>query len=125
VPVGFIDGKISFDERIDGNGNTGIGCETRLRAPPGRAPLRRPRLPAGIKDDREEHKMADHTYSISEIVGTSSESIDSAIKNGIATAKQTLRHLDWFEVKEIRGHLNEGDVADWQVTIKLGFRLER
>ncbi|WP_120523051.1 dodecin [Arthrobacter celericrescens] len=69
--------------------------------------------------------MADHTYSISEIVGTSSEGIDAAIKNGIATAKQTLRHLDWFEVKEIRGHLNEGDVADWQVTIKLGFRLER
>lgn len=69
--------------------------------------------------------MADHTYSISEIVGTSSESIDTAIKNGIATAKQTLRNLDWFEVKEIRGHLNDGEVADWQVTIKLGFRLER
>ena len=69
--------------------------------------------------------MADHTYSISEIVGTSSESIDTAIRNGIATAKQTLRNLDWFEVKEIRGHLNDGEVADWQVTIKLGFRLER
>ena len=69
--------------------------------------------------------MADHTYSISEIVGTSSESIDSAVKNAIATANQTLRHLDWFEVKEIRGHLSDGQVADWQVTIKLGFRLER
>ncbi|OFI39330.1 dodecin family protein [Arthrobacter sp. SW1] len=69
--------------------------------------------------------MADHTYSISEIVGTSSESIDTAIKNGIATAKQTVRNLDWFEVKEIRGHLSDGEVADWQVTMKLGFRLER
>lgn len=69
--------------------------------------------------------MADHTYSISEIVGTSSESIDTAVKNAIATASQTLRNLDWFEVKEIRGHLANGEVADWQVTIKLGFRLER
>lgn len=69
--------------------------------------------------------MADHTYSISEIVGTSSDGVDSAIRNGIAAASQTLRHLDWFEVKEIRGHLNNGEIADWQVTIKLGFRLER
>lgn len=69
--------------------------------------------------------MADHTYSISEIVGTSSEGVDAAIKNGVAAAAQTLRNLDWFEVKEIRGHLANGEVADWQVTIKLGFRLER
>lgn len=69
--------------------------------------------------------MADHTYSVSEIVGTSSEGVDAAIKNGIAAASQTLRNLDWFEVKEIRGHLSGGEVADWQVTIKLGFRLER
>ncbi len=69
--------------------------------------------------------MAGHTYSVSEIVGTSSEGVDDAIKNGIATASQTLRNLDWFEVKEIRGHLEDGAVADWQVTIKLGFRLER
>ncbi|MEZ2391683.1 dodecin [bacterium RCC_150] len=69
--------------------------------------------------------MADHTYSVSEIVGTSSEGVDAAIRNGISAASQSLRNLDWFEVKEIRGHLNEGAVADWQVTIKLGFRLER
>ena len=69
--------------------------------------------------------MADHTYSISEIVGTSSDGVDSAIRNGIAAAAQTLRHLDWFEVKEIRGHLENGQIADWQVTMKLGFRLER
>lgn len=69
--------------------------------------------------------MADHTYSISEIVGSSSDGVDSAIRNGVAAAAQTLRHLDWFEVKEIRGHLENGQIADWQVTMKLGFRLER
>ncbi len=69
--------------------------------------------------------MSNHTYSISEIVGTSNEGVDAAVRNGIAEAAKTLRNLDWFEVKEIRGHLEDGKVADWQVTIKLGFRLER
>ncbi|QCB95837.1 dodecin domain-containing protein [Arthrobacter sp. PAMC25564] len=69
--------------------------------------------------------MSNHTYSISEIVGTSNEGVDAAVRNGIAEAAKTLRNLDWFEVKEIRGHLNNGEVSDWQVTIKLGFRLER
>ena len=69
--------------------------------------------------------MSNHTYSISEIVGTSDEGVDAAVRNGIAEAAKTLRNLDWFEVKEIRGHLADGKVADWQVTIKLGFRLER
>jgi flavin-binding protein dodecin len=68
--------------------------------------------------------LSNHTYSISEIVGTSTEGVDDAVRNGIAKASQTLRHLDWFEVKEVRGHLEEGKIADWQVTIKLGFRLE-
>jgi flavin-binding protein dodecin len=69
--------------------------------------------------------LTNHTYSISEIVGTSNEGIDAAVRNGIAEANKTLRNLDWFEVKEVRGHLENGEVADWQVTIKLGFRLER
>ena len=68
--------------------------------------------------------MSNHTYSISEIVGTSTEGVDDAVRNGIAQASKTVRNLDWFEVKEIRGHLEEGKIADWQVTIKLGFRLE-
>jgi flavin-binding protein dodecin len=68
--------------------------------------------------------LSNHTYSISEIVGTSTQGVDDAVRNGVAKASQTLRHLDWFEVKEIRGHLEEGKIADWQVTIKLGFRLE-
>lgn len=69
--------------------------------------------------------MSNHTYSISEIVGTSPEGVDAAVRSGISEASKTLRNLDWFEVKEIRGHLKDGQVADWQVTMKLGFRLER
>ena len=68
--------------------------------------------------------MSNHTYSISEIVGTSDRGVDEAVRNGITKASQTLRNLDWFEVKEIRGHLEEGKIADWQVTMKIGFRLE-
>lgn len=68
--------------------------------------------------------MSNHTYSISEIVGTSTQGVDDAVRNGIAQAAKTLRNLDWFEVKEVRGHLEDGKIADWQVTIKIGFRLE-
>ncbi|GAA2172675.1 dodecin family protein [Arthrobacter parietis] len=68
--------------------------------------------------------MANHTYSISEVVGTSPDGVDAAVNNAVTQAAKTLRNLDWFEVKEIRGHLVDGAVADWQVTVKLGFRLE-
>ena len=68
--------------------------------------------------------MADRTYRITEIVGTSPESVDKAIRNGIKRASETLRHLDWFEVTEIRGNITEGDIAHFQVGIKIGFRLE-
>lgn len=68
--------------------------------------------------------MSNHTYRITEIVGTSDQGVDDAVKSGIAKATKTLRELDWFEVKDIRGHLEEDKIADWQVTIKLGFRLE-
>jgi dodecin len=65
-----------------------------------------------------------HTYRVTEIVGSSPESVDQAIRNAIARANATLRNLDWFEVTEIRGHLVEGEVAHFQVGLKLGFRLE-
>ncbi|MFJ5861896.1 dodecin [Pseudarthrobacter sp. NPDC092439] len=68
--------------------------------------------------------MSNRTYSISEIVGTSDQGVDDAVRNGIAQAAKTVRNLDWFEVKEIRGHLEDGKIADWQVTIKIGFRLD-
>ncbi|MFE3453547.1 dodecin [Nonomuraea sp. NPDC059194] len=68
--------------------------------------------------------MTDRTYRVTEIVGTSGESLDHAIRNGIRRASETLRHLDWFEVTEIRGHIEQGEIAHYQVGMKVGFRLE-
>ena len=65
-----------------------------------------------------------HTYRVTEIVGTSTDSIAAAVCNGVHRASQTLRHLDWFEVTEIRGHIVDGDVEHFQVSMKVGFRLE-
>lgn len=66
----------------------------------------------------------DRTYKITELVGTSSEGLDAAIRNGIAKASQSVRNLDWFEVTDIRGHLEDGEVAHFQVTMRVGFRME-
>jgi flavin-binding protein dodecin len=66
----------------------------------------------------------DHTYRVTEIVGSSTESIDQAIRNAIARANETLRNLDWFEVTETRGHIENGQVGHFQVTMKVGFRLD-
>jgi hypothetical protein len=68
--------------------------------------------------------MSNRTYRLTEIVGTSDEGIDAAIKNGISRAAETLRHLDWFEVTEIRGQIVDGAVEHVQVGMKVGFRLE-
>ena len=68
--------------------------------------------------------MSDATYKVTEVVGTSTDSIQQAVRNGIARASQTLRNLDWFEVTEIRGHVVAGDVGNFQVTMKIGFKLE-
>jgi len=68
--------------------------------------------------------MADATYGISEIVGTSPDSLQHAIRNGVEKASQTVRNLDWFEVTTIRGQLNNGTVAHFQVQMKVGFRIE-
>jgi flavin-binding protein dodecin len=69
-------------------------------------------------------KMSNRTYRITEIVGTSPDGIDQAIQNGIKRAGETLRHLDWFEVTEIRGNIRDGEIAHVQVGMKVGFRLE-
>jgi len=66
----------------------------------------------------------DHTYRVTEIVGSSPESIEQAIRNAISRAGATLRRLDWFEVTEVRGHIVDGDVGHFQVTLKVGFQLE-
>jgi dodecin len=68
--------------------------------------------------------MPDHVYNITEIVGSSPEGVDAAIQVGINRAASTLRGLDWFEVTEIRGHLVDGQIAHYQVGLKVGFRLE-
>lgn len=68
--------------------------------------------------------MADHVYKVIELVGSSSRSTDDAIHNAIARASQTIRNLDWFEVVETRGHLQDNKIAHFQVKLKIGFRLE-
>ncbi|MCW2898318.1 MAG: hypothetical protein JWO67_583 [Streptosporangiaceae bacterium] len=68
--------------------------------------------------------MTDRTYRVTEIVGTSTESVEAAVRNAIRRAAQTLRHLDWFEVTEVRGEIIDGEVAHFQVGVKVGFRLE-
>lgn len=65
-----------------------------------------------------------HVYKQIELVGSSSQSSDDAIKQAIARASETLRNLDWFEVTEVRGHIKDGKVAHWQVGLKIGMRLE-
>jgi flavin-binding protein dodecin len=68
--------------------------------------------------------MSNHTYRVTEIVGTSPESVDAAIRNAIDRASQTLRGLDWFEVTQVRGSIADGAVSQFQVGLKVGFRLE-
>jgi dodecin len=69
--------------------------------------------------------MSSDVYAVSEIVGSSTTSIEEAIENAVARARKTLRNLDWFEVTEVRGHLgDDGAVEHYQVTLKLGFKME-
>ncbi|MYR08551.1 hypothetical protein GTV32_20560 [Gordonia sp. SID5947] len=67
--------------------------------------------------------MSDNVYRVTEIVGSSTTSIDDAIKGAISRADTTVQHLEWFEVTETRGHIENGQVAHFQVTLKVGFRL--
>ena len=68
--------------------------------------------------------MSDHIYRITEIVGTSTDGIDAAIRAGVERASETLHGLDWFEITEARGHIVDGRVAHYQVSLKVGFRLD-
>jgi hypothetical protein len=68
--------------------------------------------------------MSSHVYKLVELVGSSPVSSDDAIRNALETAAKTLRHIDWFEVVETRGHVVDGKVGHFQVTLKVGFRLE-
>jgi dodecin len=68
--------------------------------------------------------MSDHVYKLVEVVGSSANGTDDAIRNAIETAARTVRHIDWFEVTETRGHVVQDKVAHFQVTVKIGFRIE-
>ena len=68
--------------------------------------------------------MADTVYNKTEIVGTSEQGIDDAIRGAVRRAAQTLRQVDWFEVTEVRGHVVDGEVEHFQVGLKIGFALE-
>jgi flavin-binding protein dodecin len=68
--------------------------------------------------------MSDHVYKHVELTGSSKTSIEDAVGNAIGRASKTLRNIQWFEVVETRGHVVDGKIAHWQVTIKAGFTLE-
>jgi flavin-binding protein dodecin len=68
--------------------------------------------------------VSDTIYRITEVVGTSPESVHQAIRNGIARVSRTVRNVEWFEATEIRGQVENGDISAFQVTLKVGFRLE-
>jgi flavin-binding protein dodecin len=68
--------------------------------------------------------MSNHIYKKIELVGSSPDSIEDAVKNALAKASQSLRNLRWFEVLETRGHIEDGKIGHWQVTIKVGFTLD-
>lgn len=70
------------------------------------------------------HVMSAHTYKMLELVGSSPTGTDDAIRNAIEKASQSVRHLEWFEVVETRGHIQDGKVAHFQVTLKIGFRID-
>lgn len=69
--------------------------------------------------------MSNNVYSVTELVGSSDKSLEDAIVNAVTTASATLKNLDWFEVTQIRGHVEKGRVSHYQVGIKLGLRYER
>jgi flavin-binding protein dodecin len=68
--------------------------------------------------------MSDHVYKLIELTGTSTKSVEDAIRNAVARAAKTVRHMRWFEVTETRGELRDGQIQHWQVTIKVGFTLD-
>lgn len=68
--------------------------------------------------------MSEHVYKLLELTGSSTHGIEDAVQNAVAKASKTMRNMHWFEVTETRGHIVEGRVAHWQVTVKIGFTLE-
>ena len=83
------------------------------------------RIVAAVKThSRKGSPVADNIYSIAEIVGSSTDGIDDAIKGAVSRASETLHNLDWFEVTNIRGHIENNELSHFQVTLKVGFRVD-
>jgi hypothetical protein len=74
--------------------------------------------------ERRDHAMSDHVYKSVELTGSSNVGTDDAVRNAIARASKTLHNLRWFEVTQVRGHLENGAIAHWQVTVKVSFTLD-
>jgi flavin-binding protein dodecin len=92
-------------------------------SPPGR--MRHGEGPARIAGPpTEEAVVSNHVYRLSEIVGSSPTSVDEAIRTALRKAARTVRNIEWFETQEIRGQVVDGDVAHFQVRLKIGFRVE-
>lgn len=79
---------------------------------------------AGERSRVDTGAMTDNVYRVTEVVGTSAEGVEDAVRKGVRRAVRTLREVDWFEVSSVRGHVENGEVAHFQVGIKIGFRLE-
>ena len=106
-----------------------FACKAKLAGtPPGRFPP--PILPAStvfIVFDRsgaDNSRMAEHIYKKIEIVGSSPNGMEQAVRNALSRAGKTVRNMRWFEVAETRGYIEDGKIAHWQVTLKIGFTLE-
>lgn len=77
-----------------------------------------------VVGDRKTNTMSNHVYKQIELTGSSTQSFEKAVENAITKASETLKNLRWFEVTETRGHLEDGKINHWQVTLKVGFTLE-
>lgn len=81
-------------------------------------------MPKKKADKKAPEARGDHVYKKIDLVGSSKESIEDAVRQAVARASKTMRNLDWFEVKEIRGWIDEGQVQHFQVSLQVGFRLD-
>src|SRR3954454_16484118 len=80
---------------------------------------------AGVWSKSQEAAMQDHIYKVVELVGSSEKSVEDAISAAISRANETVRHLRWFEVVQTRGHVENGKISHYQVTLKVGFTMEK
>jgi flavin-binding protein dodecin len=81
-------------------------------------------LQRGLNHSRKEAPMSEHVYKLLELTGTSPVGIEDAVEKAIGKASKTVRNIHWFQVVETRGHVIDGKVAHWQVTLKVGFTLD-